>query len=91
MDSGVLIFFSPVPSFPFPSFSLCCFGVVSALFHFLLFYFIFIFSPLAHSDAFNASRMMQVWLSVCGLTAHSQMVQMSCFVVREHGKLEMSL
>lgn len=35
MDSGVLFF--PVPSSPFPSFSLCCSVVVSALFHFPFF------------------------------------------------------
>lgn len=36
MDSGVLLF-PPVPSSPFPSFSLCCSCVVSALFHFPFF------------------------------------------------------
>lgn len=79
MDSGVLFFFplyfSPKylpPHSPPSVLFLCCICVVS----------LSLFFALAHSDAFNTSRVMQVWLTVCGQTAHSQTVQISCFVVR---------
>lgn len=82
MDSGVLFF--PVLSSPFPSFSLCCSCVVSALFHFPFF-------ALAHSDAFNASRVMQVWLSV-SVDRQPTLKRCKCPALwSEHGKLEMSL
>lgn len=83
MDSGVL-FFSPVPSSPFPP-SLCA---VLVLF---LRCFIFPFFALAHSDAFNASRVMQVWLSV-SVDRQPTLKRCKCPALwSEHGKLEMSL
>lgn len=72
--------FSPIPSSPFPS-SLCCSCVVSALFHFHFF-------ALAHSDAFNASRVMQVWLSV-SVDRQPTLKRCKCPALwSEHGKLE---
>lgn len=82
MDSGVLFFpctFLPI-SLLLSVLFLCCFCVVS----FSLF-------ALAHSDAFNASRVMQVWLSV-SVDRQPTLKRCKCPALwSEHGKLEMSL
>lgn len=76
--------FFPVPSPHFPP-SLCA---VLLLF---LRCFIFPFFALAHSDAFNASRVMQVWLSV-SVDRQPTLKRCKCPALwSEHGKLEMSL
>lgn len=62
-------FFFPLPSSPSPFYSLYCSCVVSTLFDFP-FFPLFLFFPFFYpltldlSDASNASRVMQVWLSV---------------------------
>lgn len=79
MDSGVLFFPLYLPPHFYPS--LCA---VLVLFHFSLF-------ALAHSDAFNASRVMQVWLSV-SVDRQPTLKRCKCPALwSEHGKLEMSL
>lgn len=53
--------------------------------------FIFPFFALAHSDAFNASRVMQVWLCV-SVDRQPTLKRCKCPALwSEHGKLEMSL
>lgn len=82
MDSGVLYF--PVPSSPISlllSVLFLCFCVVS----------FFLFFALAHSDAFNASRVMQVWLNV-SVDRQPTLKRCKCPALwSEHGKLEMSV
>lgn len=83
MDSGVLFFFF-LPLYLPPHFppSLCA---VLVLF---LRCFIFPFFALAHSDAFNASRVMQVWLSV-SVDRQPTLKRCKCPALwSEHGKLE---
>lgn len=81
MDSGVLFFLYLAPLFLPP---------VSAVLV-VLHCFFFPFFVLAHSDAFNASRVMQVWLSV---SLDWQPTLKWCIypaLWSEHGKMEISL
>lgn len=70
-----------IPLFPLLSvLFLCCFCVY--LFIFVVFFFLFFFA-LAHSDASNASRVMQVWLIVSvDWQPTLKMVHLPCFVIR---------
>lgn len=69
MDSGVLFFFSSLYLPPHPPLSLCAVLVLylrclSSFFFLFLFFLFFFAAALDLSDTFNASHVMQVWLSV---------------------------
>ncbi len=82
MDSGVLFF--PCTFLPISL-------LLSVLFVLFLRCFILPFFALAHSDAFNASRVMQVWLSV-SVDRQPTLKRCKCPALwSEPGKLEMSL